>query len=405
MKPAALRESLRDGLRLDARRVFSISIALLPLLALAGWPFSYDRSASAATLAILTISVLVFLVASWAAGRTAVFQWALAVYATGAAVAALLGLLCAEWSLVSEKLAVLAWITDGLPFHFATDPPLHPNGLAGGLLWPLPPAVVLAWAGTRSPPRTHARAKSLQRFVTGTAAMAPAIVTASVFLLTQSRSAYLALLVTTAAFARSRGAAPSAKRRAGLAAKVSAGAVLLVVLAAVGIGRTGGASGWKNAFSLESLRARSAIWTRGLSLAAERPLTGIGLGAFAHVVHRLRPFDDSRTEQAQIPPDERIGHAHNVYLQTLLDLGAAGLLALLALHAAALGMMRAAWCAARDPVIRATAVALGAGLVANALFGLVDAIPLGSKIGVLFWIHLGLIHALHARFVPGKSTA
>jgi predicted lipid-binding transport protein (Tim44 family) len=40
-------------------------------------------------------------------------------------------------------------------------------------------------------------------------------------------------------------------------------------------------------------------------------------------------------------------------------------------------------------------IGLGGGLLAHLLYGLTDAVSLGAKPGILFWILLGLITALH----------
>jgi hypothetical protein len=41
------------------------------------------------------------------------------------------------------------------------------------------------------------------------------------------------------------------------------------------------------------------------------------------------------------------------------------------------------------------ALGLGGGLLAHLLYGLTDAVALGAKPGVLFWMLLGLIAGLH----------
>lgn len=46
---------------------------------------------------------------------------------------------------------------------------------------------------------------------------------------------------------------------------------------------------------------------------------------------------------------------------------------------------------------RALATGLGGGLLAHMVFGLTDAVTLGAKPGVLFWMLLGLVVALESR--------
>jgi hypothetical protein len=81
---------------------------------------------------------------------------------------------------------------------------------------------------------------------------------------------------------------------------------------------------------------------------------------------------------------------------TALDLGLPGLFAYLALLGVAI-----ANClhivGGTSPVRRAVAAALAANLAGIHLFGLTDALPLGGRVTLLFWLNLGLIAALYVR--------
>ena len=91
-------------------------------------------------------------------------------------------------------------------------------------------------------------------------------------------------------------------------------------------------------------------------------------------------------------PGEELSHVHNHLLQAGVDLGVPGLII---------------WRSGSSPVrcwFRCTAVCtdlsrsgggLGAGLAAHFVFGMADAIPLGAKVGVLFWLTLAFTVALH----------
>jgi putative inorganic carbon (HCO3(-)) transporter len=46
---------------------------------------------------------------------------------------------------------------------------------------------------------------------------------------------------------------------------------------------------------------------------------------------------------------------------------------------------------------------LGAGLIAHFVFSMTDAIPLGAKAGVLFWVTLGLVVSLHRVALPRET--
>nr|MBP7693682.1 hypothetical protein [Anaerolineales bacterium] len=126
-----------------------------------------------------------------------------------------------------------------------------------------------------------------------------------------------------------------------------------------------------------------------------------GLNTFRTVVHVLYPL-------FLIAPDFDVAHAHNEFLQAALDLGLPGLIAFLALNG--LAFVQAAVIARRAPAEwqRVMALALGAGVLAHMLFGLTDAVALGAKVGIVFWILLGLIAGLFQQVTgapPGERPA
>jgi hypothetical protein len=45
--------------------------------------------------------------------------------------------------------------------------------------------------------------------------------------------------------------------------------------------------------------------------------------------------------------------------------------------------------------MRLIVLGLGCGQMAHFLFGLVDSIPLGAKVGIFFWLSIGLITAIY----------
>jgi putative inorganic carbon (HCO3(-)) transporter len=121
----------------------------------------------------------------------------------------------------------------------------------------------------------------------------------------------------------------------------------------------------------------------------------MGMNMFRRVVHVLYPL-------FLISPETDITHAHNEFLQAALDLGIPGLIAYGSLLMAALWMLRRAWLSsarqhALDPrLARALVLGLGGGLFGHLVFGMIDAVTLGAKPGVLFWMLLGLIAGVFA---------
>jgi O-antigen ligase len=118
-------------------------------------------------------------------------------------------------------------------------------------------------------------------------------------------------------------------------------------------------------------------------------LTGIGMGQFEPVLYALYiPILN--------PPGTFIPHAHNFLLQLGLDLGLLGASAFLWLL---FELFRALWQAYRrlgdrDPALQAAAVGLAAGVAGFLTYGLTDAIAVGSRGSIIFWIMLGLGAAL-----------
>jgi O-antigen ligase len=105
---------------------------------------------------------------------------------------------------------------------------------------------------------------------------------------------------------------------------------------------------------------------------------GIGLNDFRHVYASAQGLGNTAA------------HAHNVFLQTGLDVGLIGLLAYCFVFGFLLVRADQAF---RGPVAIARPIAIGAAcsLIAVHLFGLADAVPLGAKIGVLQWMAGGLV--------------
>jgi len=141
--------------------------------------------------------------------------------------------------------------------------------------------------------------------------------------------------------------------------------------------------------STVTLEERMEIWNRALYAIQDFAFTGCGLGTFRRVVWVLYP-------PLLISPNFDFGHAHNVFLQVALDLGLPGLVAYLGLTATALWI---GWQIARSANCSHRWLGLGivGALVAFHVYGLTDAIALGARPGLAFWILLALVAALWDR--------
>jgi hypothetical protein len=127
------------------------------------------------------------------------------------------------------------------------------------------------------------------------------------------------------------------------------------------------------------------IWQRAINMIQDFPFTGIGIGTFGPLAQTLYPVFSTTTI---------IPHAHNMLLEVAVDLGIPGLV----LYAALLSCFAfAAWKAYQtfDRSLRTLIVGLACGMMAHQVFGLTDAFILGTKLGAVMWVFLGLVAALY----------
>jgi len=161
------------------------------------------------------------------------------------------------------------------------------------------------------------------------------------------------------------------------------------------------------ALSLVTLESRLEIWSRAIYGIQDFPFTGMGMNTFRKVLPVLYPL-------FTISSEFDIVHAHNEFLQAALDLGIPGLVAFIALYIVAFWMLADVWrvtCHSQlitdhwSLVTRSLTLGLGGGLLAHLLYGLTDAVALGAKPGVLFWMLLGLIAGLYSQVRSNRAMS
>lgn len=131
-----------------------------------------------------------------------------------------------------------------------------------------------------------------------------------------------------------------------------------------------------------NVRDRLTLWRAALAMAADRPITGVGVGTF-RLNYRDRYKGPLTWEYAAV-------HAHNLYLHILAELGLPGLVALLWLAVAALrGALRGVR-AASLPLPRAVAAGLAAVLCVSAIESLFESSFTGFVSDMSF-IHINLV--------------
>ncbi len=141
-----------------------------------------------------------------------------------------------------------------------------------------------------------------------------------------------------------------------------------------------------------STLGRLEVWQRAVHLIADFPYTGIGLNTFPNKIDLLYPVY-STGDQIFIP------HAHDLYLQTALDLGIAGLIIFLAITGLALIGIFRAWPVALANQ-RVLIAGLGAGLTAFLTSQTLDAVSLGAKPSPVLFAFLGLAVAVGSELGP-----
>jgi O-antigen ligase len=255
---------------------------------------------------------------------------------------------------------------------------VNPNALGGLALLVMPLGAGLLLAARCARPRPRAG------LVIGAVT---SLLGAAVLAMSLSRTAYVAALMTLL-----------------LVGLVWRRGRVWVLMACVAISGAvvGGALYWRSnaparfeqAMTLAQARVdeRAAIWYDGVDALMISPVYGVGINQFHSVFRSVGSYGSGR-----------VPHAHNVWLQTALDLGVVGLGAYVALLACVFGLALGAIRRRGQPA----AIAAGAAtsLIAVHMFGLGDAIALGAKVGIFQWLAIGLILAAWAvaRIPAGDS--
>jgi putative inorganic carbon (HCO3(-)) transporter len=131
---------------------------------------------------------------------------------------------------------------------------------------------------------------------------------------------------------------------------------------------------------------RTEIWSRALEGIRDFPYTGLGMNTFRYLLPIMYPPFTIRL-------DIDLAHAHNEVLQAALDLGLPGAIAFISLHLIALGLAVNTLKRTATGLQRWVTIGALAGLAAHAVYGLTDAVALGAKPGIFFWILLGVLAA------------
>jgi putative inorganic carbon (HCO3(-)) transporter len=314
---------------------FNGALLLFALMVPVGIWASPAREATLPDAVRVTLGVIVFRAVAMTVNERHKVAPAVGVFClTGLALIGV-GLLGTQWS---AKVPILGELSGRIPHLITTvpedqgTPGVNPNHLAGALTLYLPLALALVsiWRFSR-----RAIIGPLLGLVGSLLFLA---LVAGTLLLTQSRSGWMGGTAGILALVSLAGLTSRCRWARWLGGALPVLAVLAVVVLILHLSpqQLG-----ENLFGKESaspveevvgaitLEDRVEIWSRALYAIQDFPFTGCGLGAFRRVVPILYPF-------FTVPPDTDIAHAHNIFLQTALDLGIPGLVAYLALLGSAL---------------------------------------------------------------------
>jgi hypothetical protein len=127
------------------------------------------------------------------------------------------------------------------------------------------------------------------------------------------------------------------------------------------------------------IEVRYPIYQAGFDAIKKNPVFGVGM-------NRLRLDPNVGYENS---------HAHNQLLQTGAELGIPGLAAYLAILFGVGWMSREVLKKTNKDWMKVAVRGLAGGQLAYFMFGVGDAIPLGAKTGVVFWLSLALLTAIY----------
>lgn len=379
------------------RTPLSPALLLFSLMALVSMWATYDMQQSLPKIAGVVLGFGAFSIL--VRHRTGPGLWWLglcAFLAVGVAIAGV-SLVSTRWT---AKIGILAPLVNQLPGPLLSLPgiegAINPNEVGGAMTWIVPPALATTALALMRQHALRDKMGTVKGLLISLGVLLAAGLTLITLILTQSRSAYLGFGIAAAFMCL------FALPKRGRLALFFVGVIALIGLG-VALWSQGAEAVIQPLFEqsgdpLNSLEGRLEIWSRALYGIQDFVFTGMGMNTFREVVHILYPL-------FLISPNTDIAHAHNEFLQAALDLGVPGLIAFVALYFCAFGMLASVWRTAdmltvEHPlfdrvVIRGMVLGLGGGLLAHALYGLTDAVALGAKPGILYWMLLGVIAGLY----------
>jgi O-antigen ligase len=362
------------------RTPYDFVIALLLLMVLISIGATYDVRVSLPKIAgvLFGISWLYALVAYANSARR--FNWTMLGLILGILLLIGLIVLGAQWK---GKVPVLTQLSGLFP-KLITDVPGAPEGfsaneIAGTLTWLmlLPLSILIGWWSTT---RSGFAAKSVMSLLL----LSLTLVLIALIVLTQSRSAWLGA-------AAGIGVAVFAIGRIGRVLVIGGliiliGGVLIIGPAKLLSKVLDSPTPQFGTLFEPKTEGRIEIWSRAVEGIRDFPYTGLGMNTFRYLMPIMYPM-------FTVKSTEDLAHAHNEVLQAALDLGLPGAVSFISLHLIAVGLAVNTLKRTVTGLQHWVTIGALAGLAAHAAYGLTDAVALGAKPGLFFWILLGLLAA------------
>ncbi len=210
------------------------------------------------------------------------------------------------------------------------------------------------------------------------------LVSMAMLLLSQTRGAWLGLVVGFVGLGAWRLAAVRPRLAQGLMAACLAVAIIGPQALAAWQAAHAGSGG-----EPESTIERQAIWADTFRAIHDFPLTGLGIVSMREALPMLYPVETIS------PYTLGRKEPHSQLLEAAVWMGLPALVAYLALWLGAAHMLLRAQRVARDAWLRALVRGLAAGLLANFIYGVTDSVFVNGKVGIAFWLALGLAAAAY----------
>lgn len=381
--------------RLAPATPLNLPILLLLLLLPVSYRVSIDTALSLTKIFGLVLSAGFFFLVVNALRIKLLLLAAIAGFPALALGICLLGLIGSDWSLLSSSF--LSPIYNRLPHLIESVPRstfngINVNTIGGALTFFFPMFILLLWnrSAILSAINEASSKFRVPRWLYTLFMLGGLGLVSLTLLLTQSRGAVLGILVGTLAVA-------IWKDRRFLWALPASAVVVLLVFLLVAHGSPSQLLAMLDTNQYNTLSGRLEAWRNTIYLIQDFPLTGAGIGTYSKLFSDVYTFIPFSLQGAGSY------HAHNLLLAVTIDLGIPGLLLYVAIHSAAAAMALRATRTA-PTLSRTLLMALTCGLLAHQIFGITDAFLLGTKLGLILWLFLGVLAALYNQEVRSAST-